>query len=177
MVGFQVTVTIPAQKGEASMRVTKPLRISICFLFFPVFPFMVVCFFYIFSDAHALPQFTRQYDLKCSKCHLAPPTVNYIGRRFLLNGYRFFREERDNQTAKDLIKFDRTVPLGVWLSTQPYENENGDDRIRPFHEARLYVGGGIYRDVSAFIRLDLEQDKGYRLAHGSQRSVTIRRNS
>jgi hypothetical protein len=82
----------------------------------------------------------------------------------LQNGYRFFREERENKTVKDLIKFDRTVPLGVWLSSQPYENKNGDDRIRPFHDARLYVGGGIYGDVSAFTRWDLEQEKDYRFS-------------
>ncbi|GJL57027.1 MAG: hypothetical protein NPIRA02_41590 [Nitrospirales bacterium] len=39
-------------------------------------------------------------------------------------------------------------------------------RIRPFNDARLYLGGGLYRDVSAFMRLDLDQAKGYRF--GSQ---------
>ena len=71
-------------------------------------------------------------------------------------------EEREKKTVKDLIKLDRTVPLGMWISSQPYERENGIDRIRPFHDARLYVGGGIYRDVSAFMRWDLEQEKNYR---------------
>lgn len=144
------------------MRGIKPLRVSIATFFLAVFPCMVVSIFFIFSEAHALPQFTRLYELKCSKCHLAPPTLNFTGRRFLQNGYRFFREERDNKTVKDLIKLDRTIPLGAWLSSQPYEKKNGDVRIRPFHDARLYVGGGIYRDVSAFMRWDLEQEKDYR---------------
>lgn len=119
-----------------------------------------------FPEAHALPQFTRLYELKCSKCHLAPPSLNNTGRRFLQNGYRFFREERDKKTIKDLIKLDRTIPLGAWISSQPYENKNGDDRVRPFQDARLYVGGGIYKDISAFMRWDLEREKDYRF--GSQ---------
>jgi len=120
----------------------------------------------IFSEAYALPQFTRQYELKCSKCHFAPPSLNVTGRRFLQNGYRFFREERDKKTIKDLIKLDRTIPLGAWISSQPYERKNGEDRIRPFQDARLYVGGGIYKDISGFMRWDLEREKGYRF--GSQ---------
>ena len=72
-------------------------------------------------------------------------------------------EERDNRTVKDSIKLDRTIPLGAWLSSQLYENKPKEpDRIRPFHEARLYIGGGIYRDLSAFMRWDLEQENGYK---------------
>jgi hypothetical protein len=148
----------------AAVREIKPLSVSIAIFSLTVFPGMAVPLIFIFSEAHALPQFTRLYELKCSKCHLAPPTLNFTGRKFLQNGYRFFREERDNKAVKDLIKLDRTVPLGVWLSSQPYENKNGDARIQPFHDARLYVGGGIYRDLSAFMRLDLEQDKDYRIS-------------
>ena len=125
---------------------------------------MVVFLFFILAEAHALPQFTRQYELKCSKCHLAPPTLTFTGRRFSQNGYRFFREERDNHNVKDLIKFDRSIPLGAWLSSQPYQRKNGVRQIRPFHDARLYIGGGIYGDVSAFMRWDLEQEKSYRFS-------------
>ncbi len=128
--------------------------------------FVLLSMVFMFSEAHTLPQFTRQYELKCSKCHLAPPTLNFAGRRFLQNGYRFFREERDDKTIKDLIKLDRTIPLGAWFSSQPYERKNGVTRIRPFNDARLYLGGGLYRDVSAFMRLDLDQAKDYRF--GSQ---------
>ena len=146
------------------MRRIKPLKVSTATLFVAAFPCMVIVIFFIHPEAHALPQFTRQYELKCSKCHLAPPTLNFTGRRFLQNGYRFFREERDNKTVKDLIKLDRTVPLGAWLSSQPYEHKNGETRIRPFHDARLYIGGGIYRDVSALMRWDLEEEKDYQFS-------------
>ncbi|MGB0909619.1 MAG: hypothetical protein ACPGYT_04600 [Nitrospirales bacterium] len=63
-----------------------------------------------------------------------------------------------------MIKLDRTMPLGAWLSSQPYERKNGVDRIRPFHDARLYVGGGIYKDVSGFMRWNLEEAKNYRFS-------------
>lgn len=110
----------------------------------------------------ALPQFSRQYDIKCSQCHLSPPTLNAAGRRYLANGYRFFREERDNKNIGDILKLDETIPLGIELSSRPYVNINGDEHSRLFHDARLYLGGGIYRDFSAFVRFNVDEDKDYR---------------
>ncbi len=156
--------TMPKQRIMASVWEAKILRVSVGILSLAVLPWMVGTLLFIVYEAHALPQFTRQYELKCSKCHLAPPTLNFTGRRYLQNGYRFFREEREEKSVKDLVKFDRTVPLGVWLSSQPYEHKNEVDRLRPFHDARLYVGGGIYGDVSAFMRWDFEQEKNYRFS-------------
>lgn len=110
------------------------------------------------AEVEALPQFSRQYELKCSRCHLAPPTLNLTGRRFLENGYRFFREERDNRSIRDLIKLDRTVPAGFWLSSRPLEKKNGTVAVKPLNDARLYLAGGIYRDFSGFLRLDFEEE-------------------
>ena len=146
------------------MRETQPLKGAIVTLLVVMCPCIVILRVFLLTEAHALPQFTRQYELKCNKCHLAPPTLNFTGRRFLQNGYRFFRQERDQKTFSDGLTLDSSFPLGIWVSSQPFERNNEVDQIRPFHDARLYIGGGIYRDISAFMRWDLEEEKAYRFS-------------
>lgn len=125
---------------------------------------LLMLFFLLSFEAQALPQFTRQYELKCSQCHAAPPMLNSTGRRHLENGYRFYRQEREHKSLGDLFKLDKTVPLGIWLSSRPYENHDGAEHIRAFNDARLYIAGGVYKDLSAFVRVDLEEPKGYRIS-------------
>jgi len=122
---------------------------------------LLLCF--LVPEAKALPQFSRQYELKCSQCHVAPPLLNATGRRHMEKGYRFFMAERDKKSLKELFRPDRTIPLGIWLSARPYEKVNSGESIDPRPEARLYAAGGIYRDFSAFVRVDIEGEEKPRI--------------
>ena len=54
----------------------------------------------------ATPQFSRQYAVDCSYCHVAPPRLNQRGEDFLARGYRL-------DPLKPMPSH-RTVPLAVW---------------------------------------------------------------
>lgn len=57
------------------------------------------------SQVSAMPQFAREYGLRCSACHVHIPKLNAYGEQFAANGYRLPGVEKR-----------RTLPLTLWAS-------------------------------------------------------------
>jgi hypothetical protein len=59
------------------------------------------------AAAAATPQFAREFGVRCSACHSAPPVLNQRGEDFVARGYRF-------DIDPELAGSRRTFPLAVW---------------------------------------------------------------
>ena len=115
------------------------------------------------APAQALPTWARKYDLACSECHSAWPTLNSFGRDFKANGYRL-REEVEGdeefvQAVVDFLKLDRGFPIAARGVMRPYDKRK--DRaasIRSFHEVEVYFAGRVFDNVSAFFEIEAEDE-------------------
>ena len=52
------------------------------------------------TEAQAIPAFARKYNMNCTACHTAPPTLNTFGQRFLEDGYQLPGTEDGAITGK-----------------------------------------------------------------------------
>ncbi|HEV2389048.1 MAG TPA: hypothetical protein VGS20_17540 [Candidatus Acidoferrales bacterium] len=69
---------IPRTKSARQLAVSRSLLATVA---------AIVAFFAAPRPALAVPSFARQTGLACSSCHLNPPELTPLGRRFKLNGY------------------------------------------------------------------------------------------
>ena len=79
------------------------------------------------SPGTALPVFTHQYQVSCSKCHSVIPHLNEFGAAFLANGYRI-----------PGVKPGNVIPLSIKANiVDSSENQGeGPDYSRPGGSAR-----------------------------------------
>lgn len=128
--------------------------------------------------ANAIPAFARKYDMKCSNCHYAFPSLNATGRRFKEAGYRFDTEGVEDETlnVSDLLQLEKHVPVSVLFISQPYMKEsNGQSHIQALHGVDLIGAGTLSRQWSGWfeIGIDDENDFSPELESGT---VTYRHN-
>jgi len=92
------------------------------------------------GTAEATPQFARRHRVDCSYCHSAPPRLNELGLRFLLNGYRL-----DASPAPT-----RTFPLAAW-NTFDVEFRHSIDLVKGFPgRVELISAGPVGRTRAAY---------------------------
>jgi len=82
---------------------------------------LLACMACAWSDAEAVPSFTRQTGLKCSVCQSNPPELTAFGRKFKLEGYTLTDPKADPVVADK----DVTLPeisrcrRCCWPATRP----------------------------------------------------------
>ena len=128
-------------------------------------------------DALAIPAWSRKYHTSCSTCHVAFPKLNYFGKAFRNNGYRFPAGQDPEATKEDPVSmgaegYKKLFPRALWPSDLPgvpplavravsrastYE----DDQTTTFefpHEFELLTGGTLGETFSFFAELEVENE-------------------
>lgn len=126
----------------------------------------------IASNASALPAFARKNNMQCSSCHAAYPTLTAFGRQFKEDGYRITGSTQGSTAVSKNLQLDKTFPLSLALISRPYvDSKSGVKENRAIHEAELYAGGEIYKNISGYLELESEGEDGFGVVLG-QASVT-----
>jgi hypothetical protein len=135
--------------------------------------------FMVFSaaDAWALPAWSRKYQTSCSTCHAAYPKLNYFGKAFRNNGYRFPAGLEENATKDIPVSlgsegYKKLFPRALWPSNIPgqaplavrgvlransFEDSTADSFEFP-HEFELLGGGTLGESFSFFAEVEIEND-------------------
>src|SRR3990172_9673279 len=129
------------------------------------------------SPAEAIPAWSRKYQTSCSTCHAAFPKLNYFGKAFRNNGYRFPGGEDGTATKQVPVSlgadaYKKLFPRALWPSHIPGEvplavrgvsrfNTFQDDQTTTFefpHEFELLTGGTLGETFSFFGELEVENE-------------------
>ena len=118
--------------------------------------------------AEAVPSFARQTGLACSSCHINPPELTPLGRRFKLNGYTMTgikvisAPPRKGTPGLQLLSY---LPLSAWLeasTTGLNKAEPGTanwDYSLP-QDVSLFLAGAFSAHAGSFIQAtyDVQDD-------------------
>ena len=140
---------------------------------------VLVLFFVIPPVSHAIPAFTRKYNVKCTICHTRPPRLNSYGERFLENGYQLPGTEEGGSlgekafgalTLEDITNHLAIRLRGNVLRSVDFDNEGSGGGIQgspkdktefSFPEiASFMVAGTFFHNIGVFVEVetDLEED-------------------
>ena len=128
-------------------------------------------------DALAIPAWSRKYSTSCSTCHVAFPKLNYFGKAFRNNGYRFPGGQDSEATKETPVSlgaegYKKLFPHALWPADLPgvpplavrvvsRANTYEDDRTTTFelpHEFELLTGGTLGETFSFFGELEVENE-------------------
>lgn len=137
--------------------------------------FLIVLFSAL--HAHAIPAWSRKYRTSCSTCHVVYPKLNYFGKAFRNNGYRFPGALEETATKevpvvmgaeayKDLFPqalWPSDIPGAVPLSIRGISRLStfADERTFDFefpHEIEVLTGGTLGETFSFFGELEVENE-------------------
>jgi len=123
--------------------------------------------------ATAIPAWARKYEVSCTFCHSAWPSLNSEGRNFKMRGYRLPDEADDGSIVTQVGNFltlDRNVPLSARFVMRPFDKSRDEPAaIRSLHEVELYLAGPVARDFSAFAEIEAEDEDEFSVSveHGT----------
>lgn len=129
------------------------------------------------SSAEAIPAWSRKYQTGCTTCHTVFPKLNYFGKAFRNNGYRFPGGLEEGATKEPPVimgaeSYKKLFPRAVWPSHIPGAvplairgisrlNWFEDDRTTTFefpHEFEVLTGGTLGETFSFFGELEVENE-------------------
>ena len=143
------------------------------------FLWMSVPLIFLFSavDVLAIPAWSRKYRTSCSTCHVAFPKLNYFGKAFRNNGYRFPAGQDSEATKEAPVSlgadsYKKLFPHALWpsdLASVPplavravsRANASEDAETTTFefpHEFELLTGGTLGETFSFFGELEVENE-------------------
>lgn len=129
------------------------------------------------TDAMAIPAWSRKYQTGCSTCHAIFPKLNYFGKAFRNNGYRFPGGLEETATKQPPVimgaeAYKKLFPRSLWPSDLPSAvplavrgisrfNWFEDARTTSFeypHEFEVLAGGTLGETFSFFGELEVENE-------------------
>jgi len=129
------------------------------------------------SSAEAIPAWSRKYQTGCTTCHTVFPKLNYFGKAFRNNGYRFPGGLDESATKEPPVimgadSYKKLFPRALWPSHIPGAvpvairgisrvNWFEDDQTTTFefpHEFELLTGGTLGETFSFFGELEVENE-------------------
>ncbi len=129
-------------------------------------------------SANAVPPFARKYQTSCATCHAAYPKLNYFGKAFKNNGYRYPAGTDEQMTKEKPVSLGAegykrmwpkalwpadiagSLPVGIRAILRANEFES-DARNRSFefpHEVEVLAAGTIGETFSYFGEVELENE-------------------
>jgi hypothetical protein len=129
-------------------------------------------------SASAVPPFARKYQTSCATCHAAYPKLNYFGKAFKNNGYRYPAGTDEQMTKEKPVSLGAegykrlwpkalwpadiagSLPVGIRAILRANEFES-DARNRSFefpHEVEVLAAGTIGETFSFFGEVELENE-------------------
>lgn len=93
-------------------------------------PLTAITLLFAATNASAMPDFARQYDMTCAACHAAYPKLNQFGEQFAANNFKL-PNWRDNtvETGDDRLALPDSPPLAV--RAQAYFQVRDGENIDP----------------------------------------------
>src|SRR5512134_2232482 len=144
-----------------------------CFLWVSV----PLIFLFSAADALAIPAWSRKYRTSCSTCHVAFPKLNYFGKAFRNNGYRFPAGQDPEATKEPPVSmgaegYKKLFPHALWPADLPgvpplavravlRASTSEDARTATFefpHEFELLTGGTVGETFSFFGEIEVENE-------------------
>lgn len=144
-----------------------------CFLWVSI----PLIFLFSAADVLAIPAWSRKYHTSCSTCHAAFPKLNYFGKAFRNNGYRFpggqdLEATRETPVSMGAEGYKKLFPRSLWPSDLPgvpplavrvvsRASADEDERTTTFefpHEFELLTGGTLGESFSFFGELEIENE-------------------
>ena len=129
------------------------------------------------APAEAIPAWSRKYQTSCSTCHAVFPKLNYFGKAFRNNGYRFPGGEDGTATKQAPVSlgadaYKKMFPKALWPSDIPGTvplavrgvarfNTFQDAQTTTFefpHEFEVLAGGTLGETFSFFGELEVENE-------------------
>lgn len=129
------------------------------------------------TDALAIPAWARKYRTSCSTCHTVYPKLNYFGKAFRNNGYRFPGGLEETATKEPPVimgaeAYKKLFPRALWPSDIPGAvplSIRGISRLNWFEDARttsfefphefeVLTGGTLGETFSFFGELEVENE-------------------
>ncbi|MFQ5766533.1 MAG: hypothetical protein ACE5ID_00905, partial [Acidobacteriota bacterium] len=131
------------------------------------------------SGAYAIPAFARKYQTSCATCHYAFPKLNYFGRAFRNNGYRYPEGADADVTKEQPVKlgaagYKKMFPRSLWPSDMPgtiplsmravlraNRHETSRNGISTFefpHEVEFLTAGTLGETFSFFGETEIENE-------------------
>jgi hypothetical protein len=138
---------------------------------------LLLLIFFCAANAAAIPAWSRKYQTSCSTCHAVYPKLNYFGKAFRNNGYRFPGGLEDAATKEPPVSlgaegYKKLFPHALWPSHVPgtvplavrgilransFEDSTADSFEFP-HELELLGGGTLGETFSFFAELEVENE-------------------
>ena len=147
---------------------------------------LAILIFCITVKSYAIPVFSRKYKTSCSTCHYSFPRLNYFGKAFRNNGYRYPEGTDPDMTKEEPVSlgsegYKRVFPDAVWPSdipgsapiairlvgrTNATPNEAPKLNLEFPHELELLFGGTFGESFSFFgnVGIESENDLDYRFS-------------
>jgi hypothetical protein len=134
--------------------------------------------FLIAPSASAVPPFARKYQTSCATCHSAYPKLNYFGKAFKNNGYRYPAGTDEQMTKEKPVSlgaegYKRMWPRALWpadiagslpvgmraiLRANEFENEARNQSFEFPHEVEVLAAGTIGETFSYFGEVEIENE-------------------
>ncbi len=129
-------------------------------------------------SANAVPPFARKYQTSCATCHSAYPKLNYFGKAFKNNGYRYPAGTDAEMTKEKPVSlgaegYKRMWPRALWpadiagsipigvraiLRANAFESDARNSSFEFPHEVELFVAGTIGETFSYFGEVEIENE-------------------
>ena len=130
------------------------------------------------QSALAVPSFARKYQTSCATCHYAYPKLNYFGKAFRNNGYRY-PDYTDQEVTKETpvslgaegykkmwpkalwpADIAGSVPVGIRaiLRANAFENDAENLSFEFPHEVEVLAAGTIGETFSFFGEIEIENE-------------------
>ena len=134
--------------------------------------------FLIVPSASAVPPFARKYQTSCATCHSAYPKLNYFGRAFKNNGYRYPAGTDAEMTKEKPVSlgaegYKRMWPKALWpadiagsipvgiraiLRASAFESDARNGSFEFPHEVEVFAAGTIGESFSYFGEIEIENE-------------------
>ena len=130
------------------------------------------------APAFAVPSFARKYQTSCATCHYAYPKLNYFGKAFRNNGYRYPEKTDQEMTKEKPVSlgaegYKKMWPRALWpadiagslplgmraiLRANEFENDASNSSLEFPHEVELLAAGTIGETFSFFGEVEIENE-------------------
>ncbi len=137
----------------------------------------IFCFLMV-PTANAVPPFARKYQTSCATCHSAYPKLNYFGRAFKNNGYRYPAGTDEEMTKEKPVSlgaegYKRMWPRALWpadiagslpvgiraiLRANEFESDARNESFEFPHEVEVLAAGTIGETFSYFGEVEIENE-------------------
>ncbi len=130
------------------------------------------------APAFAVPSFARKYETSCATCHYAYPKLNYFGKAFRNNGYRYPEKTDQEMTKEKPVSlgaegYKKMWPKALWpahiagslpvgmraiLRANEFESNASNSSFEYPHEVELLGAGTIGETFSFFGEIEIENE-------------------